>query len=249
MELRNWGDMIVNDPVKVMLVDDEDSIRKVVEEIIKKDKYQFCYAADGEQALELFQSAQPDLIILDVMLPGIDGFELCKTIRLTSSVPIIMLSAKGDIVDKSVGFNMGADDYLSKPFSPVELSLRIKALLRRVRPEVTTEGKSLKHDSKHDNKIVIQNIEIDCKSYAVRVDGKEVDLTPKEFELLCLLASHPGRVFTREQMFDSLWGEDYIGDTGTITVFIRKIREKIENNPARPEHIITVWGVGYKFCG
>lgn len=227
---------------KVMLVDDEESIRKVVEQILMKDGYQFCYAPNGEKALKMFREERPSLLILDVMLPEIDGFELCRIIRQESSVPIIMLSAKGDIVDKSVGFNMGADDYVSKPFSPIELSLRIKALLRR-----TTNLDKGKEADPSPDMIRIKDLEINCKRYEVQVRGKKVELTPKEFELLCFLAQNPGQVFTREQLFNILWGEDYIGDTGTITVFMRKIREKIEEEPARPKYILTVWGVGYKF--
>ncbi len=228
---------------KVMLVDDEDSIRKIVEHLIQKEGYDFCYAADGEKALQMFTRENPDLIILDVMLPEIDGFEVCRRIRQDSAVPIILLSAKGDIVDKSVGFNMGADDYMTKPFSPVELALRIKAMFRRAAFKKEAENSQ-------ENKvcITIKNLEINNKSFEVNVRGKKVDLTSKEFELLSFMANHPGQVFTRKQLFDNLWGEKYLGDSGTITVFIRKIREKIELDPAHPEYILTVWGVGYKFC-
>lgn len=230
--------------VKVMLVDDEESIKKVVEQIIFKEGYRFCYAPNGEKALKMFQEEKPSLLILDVMLPEIDGFELCRIIRQDSSVPIIMLSAKGDIVDKSVGFNMGADDYVSKPFSPVELSLRIKSLLRR-----TVNFDTAKQaDTSCSDVINVKGLEIDCKCYEIKVKGKKVELTPKEFELLCFMARNAGQVFTREQLFSILWGEDYMGDTGTITVFMRKIREKIEEDPSRPKYIITVWGIGYKFC-
>lgn len=234
---------MMTDRIKIMLVDDEDTIRKVIEQIVLKDGYLFCYVADGEKALEVFKSERPHLLILDVMLPGIDGFELCRIIRQESSVPIIMLSAKGDIVDKSVGFNMGADDYIPKPFSPVELSLRIKALIRRV----NTSSKNDANQS-YPGSIKLPNLEINCRSHEVKAYGKKVELTPKEFELLCFIANHPGQVFTRKQLFDTLWGEDCIKDTGTITVFIRRIREKIELYPTTPEYILTVWGVGYKFC-
>ncbi|HHV64091.1 MAG TPA: response regulator transcription factor [Peptococcaceae bacterium] len=223
-----------------MLVDDEDSIRKVVEQIIKKDGYNFCYADNGEEVLEMFRQEKPHLIVLDVMLPGIDGFELCRRIRQESSVPIIMLSAKGDIVDKSVGFNMGADDYIPKPFSPIELSLRIKALIRRTETQDKVK--------KFPEIIKIRELEINCLRHEVKVRGEKIELTPKEFELLSFLANNPGQVFTRQQLFNTLWGEDCFQDTGTITVFIRKIREKIELNSAKPEYILTVWGVGYKFC-
>ncbi len=231
------------DSFKVMLVDDEESIRKVVEQTLVKDGYKVLYAPDGEKALRMFKEERPSLLILDVMLPEMDGFELCRIIRKESAVPIIMLSAKGDIVDKSVGFNMGADDYVSKPFSPVELSLRIKALLRR-----TTNTVNCSQTENSPDIVSVKGLEINCKKYEIIVRGKKVDLTPKEFELLCFMARNSGQVFTREQLFNILWGEDYVGDTGTITVFMRKIREKIEEDPARPKYIVTVWGVGYKFC-
>ncbi len=229
---------------KVMLVDDEESIRKVVEQILTKDGYQVCYASNGEKALKMFKEENPSLLILDVMLPEMDGFELCRIIRQESAVPIIMLSAKGDIVDKSVGFNMGADDYVSKPFSPVELSLRIKALLRRT----TKAPKCSQGDEDNPDTISVKGLKINCRRYEITVRGKKAELTPKEFELLCYMARNSGQVFTREQLFNILWGEDYVGDTGTITVFMRKIREKIEEDPSRPKYIVTVWGVGYKFC-
>lgn len=229
--------------LKVMLVDDEDSIRKIVEHLVQKEGYNFCYAADGESALQMFTHESPDLIILDVMLPEIDGFEVCRRVRHESIVPIILLSAKGDIVDKSVGFNMGADDYMTKPFSPVELALRMKALFRRA-----AFKEELENSQENKGCIVVNELEISIKSFEVYVRGKKVDLTSKEFELLSFMANHPGQVFTRQQLFDNLWGEKYLGDSGTITVFIRKIREKIEQDPAHPEYLLTVWGVGYKFC-
>ena len=242
----------MSDAVKIMLVDDEESIKKAVEQVLLKEGYKVCYAPNSEKALKMFREEKPALIILDVMLPEIDGFQLCKIIRQESAVPIIMLSAKGDIVDKSVGFNMGADDYVSKPFSPVELSLRIKALLRRANNFTRCHQDCRQNNSspteKKEDIIKVKDLEINCAQYEVKVRGEKVELTPKEFELLSYMALHPGQVFTREALFNKLWGEDYVGDTGTITVFVRKIREKIEENPARPKYIITVWGVGYKFC-
>jgi DNA-binding response OmpR family regulator len=226
-----------------MLVDDEESIRKIVEHLVNKEGYNFCYASDGEKALLMNAREKPDLIILDVMLPEIDGFEVCRRIRQESSVPIILLSEKGDIVDKTVGFNMGADDYMVKPFSPIELALRIKAMFRRVSSEIEYES-----TNENNDRIKIKDLEINNKSFEVNIRGNKVDLTSKEFELLAFLAGHPGQVFTRKQLFDNLWGEKYLGDSGTITVFIRKIREKIEFDPAHPEYVLTVWGVGYKFC-
>lgn len=227
-----------------MLVDDDDNVRKVVELLMQKEGYGFCYAANGEQALKMFAQENPDIIILDVMLPEIDGFEVCRKIREKSTVPIILLSAKGDIVDKSVGFNMGADDYITKPFSPVELALRIKAIFRRAAMREEMEN------SQDKDIIKVKDLVINGKGFEVTVRGKKAELTPKEFELLWFMAKHPGQVFTREQLFDNLWEEDekFIEHTSTITVLIRKIREKIEEDPSRPEYILTVWGVGYKFC-
>ncbi|MEA4902465.1 response regulator transcription factor [Desulfitobacterium sp.] len=231
----------MNRTSKVLLVDDEESIHMVIEQALKKEAYQILYAENGEKALEYFHKESPDLVILDIMLPIIDGYEVCRLIREKSNVPILMLSAKGDIVDKSIGFNFGADDYVVKPFSPVELSLRVKALLRR------------SGDHEQDTKlpcsqsIIKGELEINCERHEVFIRGKMIYLTPKEFELLCFMAEHPARVFTREQLFSQMWGEEYISDPSTITVFIRKLREKIERNPAKPEYIRTVWGVGYKF--
>ncbi|KJS19240.1 MAG: transcriptional regulator [Clostridiaceae bacterium BRH_c20a] len=229
-------------PLKILLVDDEEGIKKIVQQILIKEGYNFLYAANGERALDVFSNEDPALIILDVMLPEIDGFEVCKTIRQSSNVPIIMLSAKSDIVDKSVGFNMGADDYLTKPFSPIELSLRVKALIRRV------VNRPLNKCEKKDWYLCMGGLEINCANYEVKLQGKIINFTPKEFDLLCFLVRNPGQVFTREQLYNQLWDEDLIGDTGTITVFVRRIREKIEKDPAKPKYLQTVWGVGYKFC-
>lgn len=234
----------MEEELKVLLVDDDDNVRKVVERLAQKEGYTFSYVASGDEVIDKVAVEDPDLIILDVMLPEIDGFEICRSIREKNSVPIIMLSAKGDIVDKSVGFNAGADDYMTKPFSPVELALRIKAIIRRVTSKETGE------QSEEVGAILnVGDLSINPKGFEVWVRGKNADLTSREFELLWFMASHPGQVFTREQLFDNAWGEKFLGDTGTITVFIRKIREKIEKDPSRPEYILTVWGVGYKFSG
>ncbi|AGA68526.1 response regulator with CheY-like receiver domain and winged-helix DNA-binding domain [Desulfitobacterium dichloroeliminans LMG P-21439] len=228
---------------KILLVDDEESIYKVVEQVLRRDACELIYADNGEVALECFQSENPDLIILDVMLPLIDGYEVCKTIRETSRVPILMLSAKGEIIDKSVGFNLGADDYLVKPFSPVELGLRIKALLRR-----TFDKEQVPPNVRLNKEICHGDLVIKCESHEVFVRGKPIYLTPKEFELLSFMAEHPAHVFTREQLFAHLWEDEYASDTSTITVFIRKLREKIECDPSKPQYIQTVWGIGYKYC-
>lgn len=225
--------------MKIMLADDEENIKVLVEHIVTEDGYDFCYAADGVGALEVFETEQPDLLILDVMMPKLNGFEVCTKLREAGyTTPIIILSAKGDIVDKSVGFKAGADDYLVKPFSSLELSLRIEALLRRRDFEANAEKKeSLK----------IGDLEIFFNRYEVRKNGQRVELTPKEFQILARMASHPGEIFTREQLFTYVWGEDYIGELTSIAVFVRKIREKIEDEPSKPQYLQTVWGVGYKF--
>lgn len=226
--------------MKIMLVDDERSIQKAVEYIVRENGYQFCYVDNGLEALEVFAGESPDLLILDVMLPGLDGFAVCEKIRSFSDVPIIFLSAKGDIVDKGIGFKMGGDDYLVKPFSSMELDFRIKALLRRPHRLEDEPNNS-------DEVLKIGDLELRLNEYEVYSGGEKVELTAKEFEVLAFLAKNRGQVFTREQLLDRIWGLDFEGDTNTVTVFIRRIREKIEADPAKPQHILTVWGVGYKF--
>jgi two-component system alkaline phosphatase synthesis response regulator PhoP len=182
-------------------------------------------------------ASQPDVIVLDIMLPGKDGFEVCRELRRTSSTPIIMLTARDDDIDKVLGLELGADDYLTKPFNPRELVARIKAILRRVdrrstiNAQVITQGR----------------IQLDLDRHQVVAGGRQVDLTPKEFELLELLMRSPGRVFSREILLEQLWGYDFFGDSKTIDVHIRRLREKVEEDPSSPTHILTVWGVGYKF--
>ncbi len=226
--------------MKIMLVDDERSIQKAVEYIVRENGYQFCYVDNGLEALEVFAGEAPDLLILDVMLPGLDGFAVCEKIRSFSDVPIIFLSAKGDIVDKGIGFKMGGDDYLVKPFSSMELDFRIKALLRRPHRLEDEPNNS-------DEVLKVGDLEMRLNEYEVYSGGEKVELTAKEFEVLAFLAKNRGQVFTREQLLDRIWGLDFEGDTNTVTVFIRRIREKIEADPAKPQHILTVWGVGYKF--
>lgn len=229
--------------MKIMLADDEESIRIVVEHIVTEDGYEFCYASDGAEALTVFESEQPDLVILDVMMPKLNGFDVCAKLRKKGiNVPIIILSAKGDIVDKSVGFKAGADDYLVKPFSSQELSLRIETLLRRRDHQTGVLGEVGKKESTK-----LGDLEIFFNRYEARLHGKRVELTPKEFKILAYMASHPGRVFTREQLLTYVWGEDYVGELTSIAVFIRKIREKIETEPSKPKYLQTVWGIGYKF--
>ena len=230
--------------MKIMLADDDDSIRLVVEHLLTGKGYDFCYAKDGEETLKVFEEESPDLLILDVMMPHINGFAVCERLRGAGhKTPIIMLSAKGDIVDKSVGFNAGADDYLVKPFEPEELALRVAVQLRRQEQEISPKKYLDKPGS-----LKVGDLEIFFNRYEVKVKGRLVDLTSKEFEILAFMASHPGQVFTREKLLEYIWGEDSLCGLNSVTVFIRKIREKIEDDPAKPQYILTVWRVGYKFC-
>ena len=229
--------------MKIMLADDEENIRIVVEHIVTEDGYAFCYAADGDEALMVFAKEQPDLVILDVMMPKLNGFEVCSKLREEGyTIPIIFLSAKGDIVDKSVGFRAGANDYLVKPFSSLELSLRIEALLRWRNREADHGFRLEKKES-----CKFDDLEIYFNRYEVKLRGQKVELTPKEFKILAYMAANHGEVFTREQLLAHVWGEDYVGELATIAVFIRKIREKIEDVPSKPKYLQTVWSVGYKF--
>lgn len=229
--------------MKIMLADDEENIRIVVQHIVTEDNYDFCYAADGDEALMVFAKEQPDLVILDVMMPKLNGFEVCAKLREEGhTIPIIFLSAKGDIVDKSVGFRAGANDYLVKPFSSLELSLRIEALLRWRNREGDHVFRLEKKESRK-----FDDLEIYFNRYEVKLRGQKVELTPKEFKILAYMAANHGEIFTREQLLAHVWGEDYVGELATIAVFIRKIREKIEDVPSKPKYLQTVWSVGYKF--
>ncbi len=229
--------------MKIMLADDEESIRILVEHIVTEDGHSFCYASDGAEALTVYQKERPDLIILDVMMPKLNGFDVCSKLRKQGeTIPIIILSAKGDIVDKSIGFRAGADDYLVKPFSSLELSLRIEALLRWRARESNYMPVTEKKDS-----YKVGDLEIFFDRFEVKLRDKIIDLTPKEFKIVAYMASHPGEVFSRERLITHVWGEDYVGESTSIAVFIRKIREKIEDEPSKPKYLQTVWSVGYKF--
>lgn len=224
---------------RILVVDDEKTIVKGLKFNLEKEGYEVFTAFTGEEALRLFQDENPDLIVLDLMLPEIDGFEVCRRIRKVSDVPIIMLTARGEDIDKILGLELGADDYVTKPFNPRELAARIKAILRRSHaPAVDPASMQV---------IRLQDLQIDLFQHKVRVREKDVELTSKEFALLSLLASHPGRVFSREKLLEHVWGYDYYGDARTVDVHIRHLREKIEPDPASPQLILTVWGAGYKF--
>lgn len=218
----------------ILIVDDEPTIREVVEQYLRREGYQTTIAANGEEAVE--RSADADLIVLDLMLPKMDGLEVCRQIRSTRDVPIIMLTAKSEEIDTLVGLGLGADDYMTKPFSPRELVARIASVLRRSRAAAPQTGDIVRTGG----------LRINAQLRTVERDGMPVELTAREFELLHFLASHPGQVFTREQLLDQVWDYHFPGDTSTVTVHIRRLREKVEPDPVRPSYVKTVWGVGYK---
>lgn len=229
--------------LKIMLIDDDEGMHTLVKRIVSGAGYEFCGAYGGEEGLALLGEEKPDLLLLDVMMPGMNGFDVCERIRSAGRfVPIIFLSAKSDIVDKSIGYRAGADDYVVKPFDPDELLLRIEALVRRHEGELAM----FKAEAMRTRKI--GDLEIIHNKYEARVRGENANLTAKEFEILALLASNPGQVFTRAQIYEALWGAESDADENSITVFIRKIREKIEDNPSQPRYLLTVWRVGYKLA-
>ena len=221
---------------KILIVDDDKHIAELISLYMMKDGYETEEVYDGREAIKKAESFQPDLILLDLMLPGMDGYQVCTEIRKTSRVPIIMLTAKGETFDKVLGLELGADDYIVKPFDPKELVARVKAVLRRYEPkQEETDKNLLKFDA----------LEINLSNYSVSYEGKTLDFPPKEFELLSFLAQNPNRVFTREQLLDRIWGYEYVGDTRTVDVHVKRIREKL--NSEDEWGIRTVWSVGYKF--
>jgi len=220
----------------VLVVDDEAIVRDVVVRYLRRDGHETREAATGDEARAILEAESPELVVLDVMLPGIDGLELCRWIRSRSDLPVIMLTARGEETDRVVGLELGADDYVTKPFSPRELAARVRTVLRRTR------------DSRGEtDRAVLGRFEVDAGAREVRRDGELLRLTAREFDLLWFLLSHPRRVFSREQLMDSVWGYTSALDTGTVTVHIRRLREKIEDDPSRPRFLETVWGVGYRF--
>jgi two-component system, OmpR family, response regulator VicR len=228
------------DELTILVVDDEPNILEVVSAYLRRELYNVVTATDGEAALKQFAETSPDLIVLDVMLPRLDGLEVCRRVRATSNTPIIMLTARSDEMDKLVGLGIGADDYLTKPFSPRELVARIKAVLRRSLAVAPPEPGA-------DDTLKFPGLKINPRTRAVEMDSGPVELTAKEFDLLYFLARHPQEVFTRTQLLDQVWDYSYYGDTSTVTVHVRRLREKIEPDPMRPRYVKTVWGVGYKF--
>lgn len=225
---------------KILVVDDEKPISDIIKFNMAKEGYEVVTAFDGREALELFEAERPDILILDLMLPEIDGLEVARTIRKTSNVPIIVLSAKDSEFDKVIGLEIGADDYMTKPFSNRELQARVKAILRRT--DLTIENQEAEAAP---TEIVIGDLQILTDAFVVKKHGEELDLTHREFELLHHLATHIGQVMTREHLLETVWGYDYFGDVRTVDVTIRRLREKIEDIPSRPEYILTRRGVGY----
>lgn len=225
---------------RVLVVDDEKLIVKGIKFSLEQDGMEIDVAYDGEEALNLIRKNDYDLAVLDVMLPKMDGLQVCREVREFSQMPIIMVTAKGEDMDKIMGLEYGADDYMTKPFNILELKARIKAVLRR-----STAAKTEKTPVK--NEIQIRDLLIDLDSRRVFVDGKEAFLTAKEFDLLELLMKTPGKVYSREKLLDTVWGFDYPGDVRTVDVHVRRLREKIEKKPSAPEYIFTKWGVGYYF--
>lgn len=225
---------------KILIVDDDENIAELISLYLTKECFETETAPDGETALKLHESFAPDLILLDLMLPGIDGYEVCRRIRANKATPIIMLSAKGEVFDKVLGLELGADDYMEKPFDTKELVARVKAVLRRYKqtPANQEAGSDVK-------KVEYPDLKINLTNYSVEYMGKALEMPPKELELLYFMASRPNRVFSREQLLDQLWGYEYLGDTRTVDVHIKRLREKISDH----EHwkIATIWGIGYKF--
>lgn len=222
---------------KILIVDDDEHISELISLYLIREGYDTKEVHDGKSALEAFKTYSPDLIMLDIMMPVMDGYEVCKEIRKTSTVPIIMLTAKGDTIDKVLGLELGADDYIVKPFEAKEMVARVKAVLRRF-----DTGKAEKENSKI---LKYENLEINMENYTVKYHGEFLNFPPKEFELLYFLAKRPNQVFTRDQLLDKIWGYEYIGDTRTVDVHIKRIREKFDQKDLWS--VKTVWGVGYKF--
>ena len=222
---------------RILVVDDDKNICEIIRLYLEKEGFQVVIANDGQEALNLFKETTPSVVVLDVMMPKMDGFQVCREIRRVSSIPVIMLTAKGETFDKVLGLELGADDYMVKPFENKELVARIKAVLRRSVPTDT-----------NDKEIVYPNIAINLTNYELKIKGDVIDIPPKELELLYYLATNPNKVFTREQLLETVWGFDYFGDSRTVDVHVKRLREKLELAGENVNwQLKTVWGVGYKF--
>ena len=229
---------------KILVVEDEENILEAVRYSLEGQGYETLTATDGVTGLSLTRTERPDLVILDVMLPGMDGLEVCRAIRREHDMPVLILTAKVEEIDRIVGLELGADDYITKPFSMRELMARVKAHIRRYRKSERGAAADT-----GDGLLVSGNLEVDIAGHRVRLDGRELDLRPREFRLLTLFMQRIGRALTRDQVLETLWSQDYIGDARTVDVHVRWLREKIENDPGRPSRIVTVRGVGYRFEG
>ena len=239
MQQAKKGKEVKSRVARILVVDDEPNIREVVGLYLRRDGHKVVSASDGEEALYLFRRTDPELIVLDLMLPKLNGFEVCRRIQSEKRVPIIMLTAKGEEEERIIGLGLGADDYVVKPFSPRELAARVTAVLRRVEesaPQDLTQPV-----------LTFDGLSIDPNTRNVRVKDEPVTLTAREFDLLHYLAASPGRVYTRDHLMETVWGYTFAAETSTVTVHMRRLREKIEPDPASPRHLQTVWGVGYKF--
>lgn len=222
---------------RILIVEDELDLASIIKDYLERELYEVEICTEGDKAIEIFDKFKPSLVILDLMLPGMNGYEICKNIRIKSTIPILILSAKIDEFDKVKGLNLGADDYITKPFRPIELLARVNAQLRR----------SQVFNKDNLEIIDIENIRVYTKEYKVEKNGRDLDLSRNEFELLVFLSKNPRQVFSREQLYERIWGFDSYGDLNTVTVTINRLRQKIEDNPKNPKYILTVWGVGYKF--
>jgi DNA-binding response OmpR family regulator len=222
---------------RILVVEDETIVAEVVERFLRREGYETMVVGDGSEALDALGGFIPDLIVLDVMLPKVDGLEVCRQVRARGETPIIMLTARGEETDKVLGLGLGADDYVTKPFSPRELAARVQAVLRRAKSQPGADAEMLRFGP----------LRINARTRVVDADGVDLRLTAREFDLLLYLARHAGQVFSRDQLLDAVWDYDFAGDAGTVTVHMRRLREKIEEDPSRPRYLKTVWGVGYKF--
>jgi len=225
----------------VVVIEDEENLAFTLQYNLEREGYAVRVANDGKAGLELVRTSPPDLLILDVVLPGVSGYDICKLVRRDSDLPILMLTARGEEVDKVIGLELGADDYVTKPFSVRELMARVRALLRRPRASIQTI----------DSQGILRSgdLEVDTFAHTVRKNGVLVEFRPREFDLLALMVANPGRAYSRDQLLEALWGHDYIGDTRTIDVHVRWLRKKIEEEPSSPRRLVTVRGVGYRFEG
>jgi DNA-binding response OmpR family regulator len=228
--------------IRVLIAEDDKEIRELLRKYLERELYKIDVAVDGEETLNLFDRYKYSLIILDLMMPKIDGIEVCRRLRNKTNIPILMLTAKDQEIDKILGLGIGADDYITKPFHINEVIARVKAQIRRFL--ILGSGDQLPEEV-----IQFKELSIDLKKYTLKKAGKEIPLTAKEFQLLTFLASHPEQVFTKTQLFRNVWSDNYIEDDNTVMVHIRKLRKKIETDPSNPQYIQTVWGIGYKFVG